>query len=181
MATNVMSKELLPPPQWNFAVVFALWLMLSSCSGGPDKQITATSSPNSPVDDSAPILVKEGYLGQFNILRYQGKHYALAQDEGPFLIDKIQKGQYRRAYSGSSMEDVARQITEALAGPEVKDASPILVQQGYKNDLNIIRYRGTFYALAQDEGAFDFQKVRRNEYKRLFSGQSLDELKRKIP
>lgn len=176
-----MSKGLQRPYPRGVAAVFVFSLAISSCGGTADKHAASTALQPPPLDDSVPVLVKENYLGQFNIIRYQGKYYALAQDEGPFAIEKIQKGHYRRAYTGSSMEDVGRQVTEALAGPGVNDTSPVLVQEGYKKDFNIIRYRGNFYALAQDEGVFDFQKVQRKEYKRLFNGSSVDELKRRIP
>ena len=36
--------------------------------------------------------------------------YTLAQDEGAFQIDKINKGGYRRYFVGQSLEDLKRQI-----------------------------------------------------------------------
>jgi GT2 family glycosyltransferase len=50
-------------------------------------------------------LVKEGYFG-FNIIYYQGKYYALAQEEGAFSLEKVVYGDYRRCYCGKSEREV---------------------------------------------------------------------------
>lgn len=57
-----------------------------------------------------------------------------------------------------------------------KALSPILILQGY-HGFNIISYRNKFYGLAQNEGAFNINKVTKKQYKQLFIGDSVDEVK----
>jgi len=57
--------------------------------------------------DGAPgrVLVEEGYKG-FNLIRYGEKIYAIPQGEGAFAIERIEKNDYTRWFSGGSLDDV---------------------------------------------------------------------------
>jgi hypothetical protein len=56
---------------------------------------------------------------------------------------------------------------------------PYLVEENYFG-YNIILYREKYYGLDQNEGAFDIEKIRKNEYKSCFSNSSKADLKGEI-
>ena len=58
---------------------------------------------------------------------------------------------------------------------------PRLVEEGFGGEFNIIKYGNKYYALPQNEGAFDIKKIEEQEYKRFFVGNSLGEVKALIP
>jgi hypothetical protein len=71
------------------------------------------SNANTPL--SACLLV-EGYRGAFNIIRVGPNYYALAQDEGEFALEKVQRGEYRRCVVASSMEELKRRLEATVVG-----------------------------------------------------------------
>lgn len=57
--------------------------------------------------------------------------------------------------------------------------TPQLLLEGYL-DFNIIAYQGNIYAIHQNDGAFDFEKVKRSGYKHLIKGATIEEVKKLI-
>ena len=53
------------------------------------------------------------------------------------------------------------------------------MEEGYKG-YNIVEFRGGYYGIAQGEGAFNVEKLNRNEYKRCVASGSIDEVKRMV-
>ena len=60
------------------------------------------------------------------------------------------------------------------------DVNVHLVEQGYRGH-NIIYWKGTWYALGQDEGAFDPAKIQSKMYTRCISGDSIKTVKAAVP
>ncbi|OPX21885.1 MAG: hypothetical protein B1H04_05885 [Planctomycetales bacterium 4484_123] len=81
--------------------------------------------------------------------------------------------QYRR--------EVRRRLSRAVekAASPTGQLQPQLVLEGYK-DFNVIRYGSRFYGLAQAEGAFEIEKVRRKAYRRCVEGATVEAVKRLI-
>jgi hypothetical protein len=121
-----------------------------------------------------PRLVQENYKG-YNIVKFNGSYYGLAQCEGAFDIEKFKRDRYKRCFCGRTIEEVQGIID----GAGSEQPEPVLVEGGYEG-YNIIYCAGKYYALAQGEGAFDIRKASRNEYKRCFVGSSIDQVKQAI-
>ncbi len=66
----------------------------------------------------------------------------------------------------------------AITAPPEPTAAPAAVRvvlEAYKG-FNVVKYGDTYYGLPQSEGAFQIEKARRGEYKRLFSGKAIEEV-----
>jgi SAM-dependent methyltransferase len=61
-------------------------------------------------DDRVPALIEEGYCGAFNIIRCGDRYFALAQDEGAFSIERVQRGSYRRCLAAPTIERLKLQL-----------------------------------------------------------------------
>lgn len=59
-----------------------------------------------------PILIEEGYR-TYNILGYGTLIYAIPQGEGVFALERIQKNEYSRWFSGCSLNAVKHQIDQS--------------------------------------------------------------------
>jgi hypothetical protein len=66
-----------------------------------------------------------------------------------------------------------------VAPGSVSPPQPILVHSGYRS-FNIIQYGEQIYAIPQGQGAFEIERINRNEYNPWFSGRSVDEVQRLI-
>jgi len=124
--------------------------------------------------DLTPCLREHGYRG-FNIIECGPMVYALAHDEGAFDLKKLERKEYTRCLVEKTVAEVKRLVDEASA----QDLTPWLREQGFRG-FNIIECGPLFYALSQDEGAFDLRKFQRKEYRRCFSGRSLNEVKKHV-
>ena len=118
-----------------------------------------------------PTLVRGGYRS-FNIIRYEEQIYAIPEGQGAFEIERINRNEYNPWFSGRSLDEVQRLIDQY-------QLQPILLESGYRN-FNIIQYGEEIYAIPQGEGAFEIERINRNEYNPWFSGRSLDEVQRLI-
>lgn len=58
---------------------------------------------------SNPHLIEEGYKG-FNIIKFNGEYYGLAQKEGAFDIDKVKHRIYHQCFIGKSIAEVKNLI-----------------------------------------------------------------------
>ncbi len=123
-----------------------------------------------------PQLVEDGYRG-YNIIRLNS-FYAIRQDEGAFDLGKFEAGEYTDAAESSSLGEVKRKIDAIVTAPATSPA-PILAEEGYQG-YNIIHLGDTFYAIRQDEGAFDLGKFEAGEYTDAAEGVSLGEVKWRI-
>jgi hypothetical protein len=130
-----------------------------------------------------PRLVEEGFGGEFNIIEFGGRYYALGQDEGEFDITKVERKLYRRVLVGNSIEDLRDKVNVALRSDQNmrQTSQPVLIEEAYKGEFNIIKYGDKYYGLPQNEGAFDVKKIEKREYKRFFVGNSVGEVKALIP
>lgn len=121
-----------------------------------------------------PVLIESGYKG-FNILDYDGKYYAILQKEGAFSIKKFDRNKYKYSLVGDSPEET-KGLIDALGVDEYSD-DPILVEGGFLG-FNILTFKGKYYGLGKNEGAFEIEKFESNEYKMSVVGDSIEEVKR---
>lgn len=88
--------------------------------------------------------------------------------------------------SGCTGDSAAPPVAEqapgaAAAEPTTASPSetiPALVEEGFLGQYNIIEHEGRYYALAQDEGAFDPVRFENKEYRRAFVGPTIEDVKR---
>ncbi len=137
-------------------------------------EIGQQNTPESGVEAEQPCLVQESYK-DYNIVKFNGSYYGLAQCEGAFDIEKFKRDGYSRCFLGRTIDEVQGIIDQCAAEQD----EPVLVEGGYEG-YNIIYCAGKYYALAQGEGAFDTRKANRNEYKRCFVGSSTDKVKQAV-
>lgn len=162
-----------------FAALSVVPPLVVSCGSPPSYESTAVPTEEAtakPAAGSAPPieLVEEGFLGQYNIIRSGKRYYALPQDQGAFDTDKAERGDYARLFIANDVNRVKTMTQEGVnAGFGL--TSTMLVEEGYKTKFNIIRHNGSYYALAQDEGAFDPKTFKG------YRGASLGEVKSQIP
>lgn len=129
-------------------------------------------------------LMVHGVHG-YNVIRYFHKYYAIPQNEGAFLPDKVKSGGYSSCFFGNSTDNILHKITFATKKaqqtvPENEaDIPPKLVIDGFFG-FNIIYFMGKFYAILQSEGSFEFDKILSNDYSQIFSSTSLYEVKNAI-
>jgi hypothetical protein len=145
-----------------------------------------TGSEVAPWDPNTPwTLVEDGYEG-FNIFRYGDRYLALAQALGPvdlhWLNTRVVNDYKTKSafFVGESVEELKGFLAQApVTRRSDKPPEPILVHSGYRS-FNIIRYGEEIYAIPQGQGAFEIERINRNEYNPWFSGRSLDEVQRLI-
>lgn len=119
---------------------------------------------------SQPLLLKEGY-NNYNIIYFDGKYYGLHQLEGVFDVKRLKKGKYKRIFSSETFNGIIDLVKNA---PKIY--LPILIEEGFLG-FNIIAFGNKFYAIGQEEGYFDIEKVNQRVYKRIIEGQSVEEIK----
>ena len=145
-----------------------------------------TGTEVAPWDPNIPwSFAEEGYKG-FNLFKYGDRYLALAQALGPvdlhWLNTRVVKDYQDRntLIFGSSLEELKRVLNQ-LPTPAGLDSlsTPTLLEEGYRG-FNLIGYDKRIYAIPQEEGAFEIERIKRNEYGRWFSATSLDEVKRLI-
>jgi hypothetical protein len=163
--------------------------------------VIANAKPNTTMTEESILhipetLIIDGYKDtNYNIIYSHGKYYGLYRGEGPFVIEKVEKGQYKTpVFIGNSQEEIKQLLDEAQISGKLKlvantksNASavspaedfPKLVVDGYKNtNYNIIYYHGKYYGLFRGEGAFAVEKIEKKEYKTpVFIADSLEHLK----
>jgi len=122
-------------------------------------------------DDLTPHLVEGGYWG-FDIIECGPQIYALAQGQGPFDLEKFERKEYERCVIGDSVDEVKKQVDNIA----IEDLTPRLRETGYWG-YNLIECARRIYALGQDEGAFDYDKAQRGEYKRCYIADSVQQAK----
>jgi hypothetical protein len=152
-------------------------LAFSGCGNSNPQSAAQPATAHSGGDQSAAsVLVLEGYLQHYNFIQHAGKYYALAQSEGAFSLEKVQGKKYKDFFVADSVDGLKKQIMESMTGPNQNDSEPLLIANGYKDHINVIRYRGKYYGLGQEEGAFIPEKVLKKQYKRVYMGSSPTEI-----
>ncbi len=105
---------------------------------------------------TAPELLVEGY-GEtgYNIIAAQGRFYGIAQSDGSFDLDRIDRGEYGHpVFIGKSLEATKAKIDRGAEAASV--APPRLEVENYQGSgYNVVGFRGRFYALARADGEFD--------------------------
>ena len=79
------------------------------------KQALQTTQNND--NSMSPQLVTDGFLG-FNIIRFEGKFYAILQSDGAFEYDKIYSKGYSQCFSGTSLSEVQDAISMSVNAQE---------------------------------------------------------------
>ncbi len=141
---------------------------------------------------SGPILV-ESYQG-YNLVRFEERLYALAQRAGPLILPQLSDVELETLQEAGdcviadSLIEIKRVLdrrpAEQLPEPPPPnipwdDADPHLVEEGYRGH-NIIYFRGAWYGLGQEEGAFEPRKIQDGRYRRCFTGDSADAVRAAI-
>jgi hypothetical protein len=137
-------------------------------------------------DDIHDIQLVKQTTSAMNVIRYFDKYYAITQNEGAFLIEKANSGEYNACFFGNSAEEVLLKIAEASSqtqsGVEVpeKGIAPVeLIEEGFY-EFNIIRFTDRFYALPQSEGPFQYNRFLSGRYNRIYSSESVAGVKEEI-
>ncbi|WP_204105248.1 MULTISPECIES: hypothetical protein [Spirulina sp. CCY15215] len=123
-------------------------------------------------------LVVDGYK-KFNIIKANSLFYGLAQAEGAFNLEKIEREEYRHLLIGNSIEQVKAAIdkeVETINNSRDSSNQIQLVTEGYKQ-FNIIEVNDRFYGILQEDGEFTLERVKKKDYKRLLIGDSIEEVK----
>ncbi|PPK71569.1 glycosyltransferase involved in cell wall biosynthesis [Methylobacter tundripaludum] len=130
-------------------------------------------------------LVKQDASG-FNVIRYFDKYYAIPQHQGEFLKEKADNGDYSICFVGNSVKEVLRQIAEHDVQTQEEgrkqnqnNASAELIEEGI-HGFNIIRFLDCFYAIPQSEGAFEYDRFLAGGYSRIYTQQSVADIKAAI-
>jgi hypothetical protein len=147
-------------------------------------QVTGTEV--APWDPNIPWrFVEAGFKG-FNIFQYGDRFLALAERLGPVDLHWLNTRivNYFQAQGGFVIGDSLNELKHLLsqfpqAQPSDDAPSSILVEEGYKG-FNLLGYGEKIYAIPQGEGAFEIDRIKKNNYSRWFSGGSLDEIKRRL-
>jgi hypothetical protein len=63
--------------------------------------------------------------------------------------------------------------------PVVDDRAPVLVESDYRG-YNVIRLKGRFYGIRQDDGGFDVDRYRQGRYRNAVDGPDLPTVNRQI-
>lgn len=96
-------------------------------------------------------LVIEGYRG-FNVLKWNGRYFAIPQGEGPFELRRFQRGDYSRRFAADALESLLGQIDAAgdggLNGTEgcSELGTAAVVHRGYRG-FTLVRCGRWVYAV----------------------------------
>jgi hypothetical protein len=143
----------------------------------------ATGTEVAPWDPNVPwSFVESGFEG-FNIFQYGDRYLGIAQRLGPVDLHWLNRRLVRdfRAQGGfvigQSLNEVKGLVSQLVAAQRVHDASvPILVEAAYRG-FNLVQYQDRVYAIPQGEGAFEIERIKRNQYTHWFAGASAEEVK----
>jgi hypothetical protein len=123
-----------------------------------------------------PELILQGYR-DYEIIRVGRDFHGIKQRNGGFDLKRVHMSNYQGYVKGASIDEVKRLVNQFdLAQHAASRIDPVLVVEGYKG-FNLVRYGEKIYAIPQGEGAFEIQRVEKNEYSQWFSGSSLDEIR----
>ncbi|MBV8716512.1 MAG: hypothetical protein JOZ65_15720 [Chloroflexi bacterium] len=136
--------------------------------------------PTSADSGSLPVLVDSGYRG-YNIIRQGSVFYGIRQGDGNFDLTRFIAGDFIRGVSGPTLKDVQLAIDQQtlVDRSSALIPTPQLIAQGYAG-YNILRYDGSYIALRQQDGDFDPQRFRANQYPVLFSSSTLTGLLNRV-
>ena len=131
-------------------------------------------------------LILHGVSG-YNIVRFFHKYYAIPQHEGEFNLEKLKSRGYSSSFSDKSVDSLLWKISKALDKGEQMEKNedvgqedlPYLADEGF-NGYNIIFLHAKYFAILQNEGTFDYEKILSDQYDHFFSGHSIEEVKRLI-
>jgi glycosyltransferase involved in cell wall biosynthesis len=110
----------------------------------------------------------------FHIIRFDGKYYAFPQFSGPVDLSNPQERDLPYVFSGLTTQEIEGKI--ALLGSSVH--APALI--GSYKDYNLVGYRGVFYGIPRELGAWDLEKKEKRESSAIFSSKLLPKVKASI-
>ena len=113
------------------------------------------------IDPPYYIITSHG----FDIFAYRGEYYSIPSQEKPFDYLKLKNGGYSAYHFSCSIRSMY----------ELTYLPPTLTVEGY-NGYNIVSYLGNYYAIPQNEGAFDLKRIQSNGYSSSFAAKSLFDL-----
>jgi hypothetical protein len=144
-------------------------------------QVTGTEV--APWDPNIPRRFVEGDYRGFNILGYGDQYIAVGQALGPIDLRRLTPRMVKdfqargRFVIGNSLDEVKQLVSQLPQAQRSDNApDPILVEERYKG-FNLFGYGEKIYAIPQGEGAFEIDRIKKNDYSRWFSGGSLDDIK----
>jgi len=130
-----------------------------------------------------PVRV-EADIPDMSVFFIHGRYYAVPDTEKDFALSRISGGQVGSWCAADSLESVSQRARSGdfdhvlQADTAHYSSKPFIVQEGFSG-FNIIKH-GMYYGILQSEGAFDMGRVKGLEYEILFTGRTLDEVRRKI-
>jgi len=129
-----------------------------------------------PPDSSAGAdieLITQNVRG-LNIIRCGHMFYAIPQSGGEFSEARAKAGKYQVCVIGTSLKDALRKIGETPNLPPAPKADIIAADV---RGFSIIHCGGMFYAIPQDEGAFDMDRILTGEYTRVLAAESEEQVR----
>jgi|GEM_PF-997204 len=110
----------------------------------------------------------------FHIIKYDGKFYGIPQFSGPVDFSNPEETDKLYIFTGASVQDVQGKI--AYLGQSVQ--APALI--GKYKDYNLVGFRGVFYGIPRELGAWDLEKKEKRESSAIISSKSLQKAKDSI-
>jgi hypothetical protein len=129
-----------------------------------------------------PHLVELG--SSYNIFYYDGYYWGVLHDDGYYQPDRTD---YAYLIKDTTVEGVkqqqgimlARQAEDIKTGKLVPEYAAPLRGKSYKG-FSFFQARASVYAIRENEGPFDPNRIENDEYSRWFVGSSVEEIKRMI-
>lgn len=113
-----------------------------------------------------PQFLQDDYKG-LSIWMSKGKYYAIPRQENPFSERFCQPGRYSVCLQSDTFTRVRTLVDQRV--------QPRLVRES-DSGFNIIEYAYRFYALPPDEGAFDYERLQKRNYRIALVADSLEDL-----
>lgn len=153
----------------NAAVDHAVWSVQAQRGGGWAPTNLAFPGIKHRRQPVAPPI---GYSMSLNLFRYGRRVYAVPNLRNGVDVAEAAESNCEVFLSAPSAKELEALIGEPLSVGE----PPRLAQEQYCG-YNIIYCQGGWYGLDVDEGPFEMTKVRQQQYRRLITGATLEEVK----
>ena len=130
-----------------------------------------------------PQLVEENFHN-FNLILYQNRIYGIPQSEGAFEIERVKKDDYSQSFEADSVGKVKESIRkiyefQQTSAADTRNISPQLIEENFHN-FNLILYQNRIYGIPQSEGAFEIERVKKDDYSQSFEADSVGKVKESI-
>lgn len=127
-----------------------------------------------------PRLIREG-IGRYNIVKFAEIYYAMPIDDGPFLAELAQRGDYAHLMQDTDCDRLVAKVTESVIKWNASNNErPRLLHEGIRG-FNVVGYQGLYYALPQSLGAISIEDVATGGYANVLTGTDKEELIGRLP